>query len=221
MNFKLFLLSIWIPKYFLKKELNHLAEITLNQLDNLLKIHCPTTYQQITKLKFPLNGNLEEIRLKMAQAHNIRVNALSNVLGPEETVQIARPLMFKTGYELGLDIKTRLGLKEDLNDLIKAAHILYQVLGIDFEFHEGDGCTPPNLKSCIIINRCSLAHYYLPLTCQVLSGADEGVVSGLNSQVEMIFKEKITEGASACIAAIELKNEDNNNNNNNNRKSLK
>jgi hypothetical protein len=44
----------------------------------------------------------------------------------------------------------------------------------------------------------------------VLSGADEGVVSGLNSQVEMIFKEKITEGAPACIAAIELKNENNN-----------
>ncbi len=208
MNFKLFLLSIWIPQYFLKKELNQLAEETLNQLDNLLKIHCPETYQKIPQIIFPLNGNLEEIRSKMAQAHNIRVNALSDALGPEETVKIARPLMFKTGYDLGLDIKMRLSLKDDLNDLIKAARILYQVLGIEFEFQESYD-NSHHLKRCIIINHCSLAQHYMPLTCHVLSGADEGVVSGLNSQVKMIFKERITEGAPACIAAIELKNGNN------------
>lgn len=213
MNFKLFLLSIWIPQYFLKKELNQLAEKTLNQLDNLLKIHCPDTYQKIPKLTFPLKGNLEEIRSKMARSHNIRVNALSDALGPEETVKIARPLMFKTGQEMGLDIKNRLGLKDNLNDLIKAAHILYQVLGIEFKFQKESNGAPYHLKSCIIISHCSLANYYLPLTCQVLSGADEGVVSGLNSKVGMFFKKRITEGEPACIAAIEIENGNENRNN--------
>lgn len=204
MNIKLFLLSIWVPQYFLKKELNLLAQTTLNQLDQLLQIHSPQRLSQIPELKLPFKGNLEDIRAKMAQEHNIRVKILSDSLGPEETIKIARPQMFNTGYELGLDIKTRLGLNDDLNDLIRAARLLYQVLGIDFEFHEDDSCNPYHLKRCIIIKHCSLARYYLPLTCQVLSGTDEGVVSGLNSQVKMVFKEKITEGASACFAAIEM-----------------
>ena len=206
MNFKLFLLSIWVPQYFLKKELNFLAEATLNQLDNLLKIHSPNKYQELPKLILPLKGNLEDIRSKMAQEHNMRVKALSDILGPEETVNIVRPLMFKTGYCIGLDIKTRLGLKNNLNDLIKAAKLLYQVLGIEFEFHEGKSCQPYHLKRCLIIKHCSLAQHYLPLTCQVLSGTDEGVINGLNSQVKMVFKDKITEGAPSCIAAIEMKN---------------
>lgn len=205
MNFKLFLLSIWTPKYFLKKELNHLAEATINELDNLLKIHSTDSYREMPKLKFPLKGSLDDIRSLMAQEHNMLVKALSETLGKEETVRIARPLMFKTGYKLGLDIKTRLGLKNDLNDLIRAARLLYSVLGIEFEFHEGDSCKTNHLKRCLIINHCSLARHYLPLTCQVLSGTDEGVVKGLNSKVEMVFVEKITEGAPACIAAIEMK----------------
>lgn len=205
MNIKLFLLSIWVPQYFLKKELNLLAQVTLNQLDRLLQIHSPQSLSEMPELKLPFKGNLEDIRAKMAQEHNIRVKILSDSLGPEETIKIARPQMFNTGYELGLDIKNRLGLNDDLNDLIRAAKLLYQVLGIDFEFHEDDSCKPYHLKRCITIKHCSLAHYYLPLTCQVLSGTDEGVVSGLNSQVKMVFKEKITEGAPACFAAIEMK----------------
>jgi len=205
MNFKLFLLSIWTPQYFLKKELNHLAEATINELDNLLKIYSPVSYSEMPKLKFPLKGSLDEIRSMMAQEQNIRVKSLSETLGKEKTVKIARPLMFKTGYELGLGIKIRLGLKSDLNDLIRAAQILYRVLGIEFEFHEGDSCKINHLERCLIINHCSLARHYLSLTCQVLSGTDEGVVKGLNSKVEMVFVEKITEGAPACIAAIEMK----------------
>ncbi len=205
MNIKLFLLSIWVPHYFLKKELNLLAKATLNQLDQLLQMYSPQRLSEIPELKLPFKGNLEDIRAKMAQEHNIRVKILSDSLGPEDTVKIARPLMFKTGYELGLDIKTRLGLSDDLNDLIKAAQLLYQVLGIEFEFHEDNSCKSYHLKRCIIIKHCTLARYYLPLTCQVLSGTDEGVVNGLNSQVQMVFLEKITEGAPACIAAIEMK----------------
>ncbi len=205
MNIKLFLLSIWVPQYFLKKELNLLAQATLNQLDQLLQIHSPQSLSEIPELKLPFKGNLEEKKKKMAREHNMRVKILSYSLGPEETINIARPQMFNTGYKLGLDIKTRLGLNDDLNDLIRAAKLLYRVLGIEFEFHEDDSCKAYPFKRCIIIKHCSLARYYLPLTCQVLSGTDEGVVSGLNSQVKMVFKEKITEGASACFATIEMK----------------
>jgi len=198
MNIKLFLLSIWVPQYFLKKELNLLAKATLNQLNQLLQIHTPQSLSEIPELNLPFKGNLEDIRAKMAQEHNIRVKILSDTLGPEDTIKIARPLMFKTGYELGMDIKTRMGLSDNLNDLIKAAQLLYRVLGIEFEFHEDDSCKSCHLKRCIIIKHCALARYYLPLTCQVLSGTDEGVVNGLNSQVQMVFMEKITEGAPAC-----------------------
>ncbi len=53
MNFKLFLLSMWTPKYFLKKELNHLAEATINELDNLLKIHSSDSYKRNAQIEIP------------------------------------------------------------------------------------------------------------------------------------------------------------------------
>ena len=36
----------------------------------------------------------------------------------------------------------------------------------------------------------------------ILSAADEGVVHGLNENMGMHFKERITEGVSECIACI-------------------
>ena len=200
MNLRLLLASWWIPEYFLKKELNNLASLTIAELDNILKKHDPDSLKNITPLSIPLKGNLNHIRLKMIQGHEIRVKALENLLGKERSIELARPAMFEVGYRLGLEFKKKLSIKDDLEEVMIAAHILYKVLGIEFEFQ--DNKTDPH----IIISHCELASYYSPLSCHILSGADEGVLKGLNPTFEMKFIKRITEGASCCKARLKLKN---------------
>ncbi|MBU4535524.1 MAG: L-2-amino-thiazoline-4-carboxylic acid hydrolase [Euryarchaeota archaeon] len=200
MNLKLLLASWWIPEYLLKKELNNLASLTINELDNILKSHDPDSLKNITPLSLPLKGNLSHIRLKMIQGHESRVQALENLLGRERSIDLARPAMFKVGYRLGLEFKKKLNIKDDTKEIMIAAHILYKVLGIEFEFQDMED--DPH----IIISHCELASYYSPLSCQILSGADEGVLRGLNPAFDMKFIERITEGASCCKARLKIKN---------------
>ena len=54
----------------------------------------------------------------------------------------------------------------------------------------------------MIVNRCDLSKYYSHEVCIILSAADEGVVHGLNENMNMQFKKRITEGASECTACI-------------------
>jgi hypothetical protein len=89
-----------------------------------------------------------------------------------------------------------LGVGSSFHDLETAAKILYKILGINFKIENKEG------NVIMVVNRCALSKYYSPEACMVLSAADEGVVRGLNENMNMQFKERITEGASECIACI-------------------
>jgi hypothetical protein len=104
--------------------------------------------------------------------------------------------MYDVGYHLGQDARRRLGVGDDFKDLQIAAKILYKVLGIEFKIENKEG------NIIMIVNRCALSKYYTREACVVLSAADEGVVHGLNENMNMEFKERITDGASECMAFI-------------------
>lgn len=196
MSIQLKIASFWLPDFILKRELDNVARNTIQGLDNVLKEYAPHKMGEIIKKDQILKGNLEERRSIMANAHNNRVNALIEELGYEKSIEFGRNAMFKVGYQLGQDARRRLGVKTSFEDLESAAKILYRILGIEFKIENKGG------EIIMVVNRCALSKYYSLEACMVLSAADEGVVRGLNNNISMKFKERITEGASECIACI-------------------
>ncbi len=193
MTIRLKIASIWLPDFILKRELDKVARKTIKGLDEVLKQHASP--QKLDE-DVVLRGSLEGRRSKMTRTHNSQVRTLINELGYEKGIELGRKAMFSVGYGLGQDASRRLGVGDNFQDLEMAAKILYKVLGIDFKIENKNG------NVIMIVNRCSLSRYYTADACKVLSAADEGVVRGLNENMEMKFKERITEGASECIACF-------------------
>lgn len=195
MNIKIKLLSIWTPQFLLIRELNRVAEVTTECLDEVLKEYSPKSLNHPPNLV--MEGDLDDRRALMAECHNTLVNALIESLGYENAMEVGRNTLFRAGYKLGLETRERLGLNgENLQDTIKAAELMYKVLGIEFEVEKLG-------KNMVLrVKRCALADHYSPETCRMMSAADEGVVHGLNENMNMSFKKRITEGAKECEACI-------------------
>jgi len=196
MSLKLRLASIWMPEYLLKKEIDRVARVTTQSLDHLILKYAPEKLHTLSKEKFVMKGNIAQRRQRMALAHNLRVKILVDELGCNEAIKVGRDALFKAGIKLGCDAQRRLHLGDSLQDLIRAARILYRVLGIEFEIEKSGE------KMYMMVNRCSLSNYYKPETCMILSAADEGVVQGLNQDIHMNFTQRMTEGNNKCKAQL-------------------
>jgi len=199
MSLRLRLTSCWLPKALLLRELDRVAELTTGALDALLVEHAAESLKKLVEEEVSLSRGLEARRAAMAAVHESRVAALVDALGPKEAVQLGRNALFQVGVQLGQEARTRLGVGNGVDDIVRAAKVLYHILGINFEAHwkdEGDGL--------LIVDRCALAEHYSETTCLVLSAADEGVVQGLNPHVEMSFRERITAGAPRCVARLKF-----------------
>jgi hypothetical protein len=107
--------------------------------------------------------------------------------------------LFAVGVNLGKQTRSKLGVGDNPKDLIRAAKILYRILGIEFRL-QGLDLTSAN----VIINRCALAQQYSKLTCKVLSATDEGVIKGLQPNATMQFKKYMTSGCQTCIVDIQF-----------------
>jgi hypothetical protein len=196
MNLKLRLASFWLPSFILKKEIDKVAEVTIGCLDQIINEFTSDELNKFSREKLIMKGNMENRRKIMSKAHNIRVKELINVLGYDEAVRAGRASLFKAGLKLGLEARERLGVGSGLQDLIRAARILYRVLGIEFIIIQS---VDDNL---MVVKKCSLSEYYTPETCKILSAADEGVVQGLNPNIHLIFTQRMTDGPSECVACI-------------------
>jgi len=196
MSIRLKIASLWLPNFILKRELDNVAKKTTGGLDIMLKQQVPQKILEIKNKDKVLEGSLEERRIIMAKAHNNRVKSLIEELGYDNAIEIGRKAMFKAGHELGMEAKKKLGVGKSFNDVQSAAKIMYKILGIEFKIENKDG------NIIMVVNRCALSKYYTPESCIVLSAADEGVVRGLNENLDMKFKERITEGSSECRACI-------------------
>lgn len=196
MSLKLRIASYWTPQIFLIPEIDRVAEVTVKCLDRLLEEYAPLKYETVIQEELKMEGSLDERRKIMAITQNERVKALIDSIGYDDALRVGRKALFKAGLKLGREAKNRLGVGSSLQDLIRAARILYQVLGIEFEIEEsGD-------QIIMIVDKCSLSNYYTSETCKILSAADEGVVQGLNENIHMNFTLRITEGHPKCMAYI-------------------
>lgn len=196
MSIRLRIASLWLPDFILKRELDKVANDTIKGLKNVLKQYAPQKIEEINKKDVNLKGNIKKRREIMAKIHNDYVKMLIEELGYDDAIKIGRNAMFKVGYRLGQEACQKLGVGNNFEDLELAAKILYKILGIEFKIENKDE------NIIMVVNRCELSKYYSSEACMILSAADEGVVRGLNENVNMQFKERITDGASECLACI-------------------
>jgi hypothetical protein len=203
MGLRLQLLYCWTPKYVIKRELTTLSDKTTDTLQKLLTTYAP---QQIEPNNQSLASyDIKEQRAGMAQTHARLVEALTAAVGHDRAVALGREALFAIGVQLGKQTRSKLGVGENPKDLIKASKILYRILGIDFHIEWQD-----ESNAVAIIERCALSEHYSKLTCEVLSATDEGVIAGLQPNVEMKFQEYITGGCANCRANINFKHKETN-----------
>ena len=193
MGLKLLLLGWWTPKYIIKRELQNINNKTTSALETLItnnnKISIMEDKQQFS--------SIQEQRAAMAQTQTKLVQTLVKELGEEAAVKQGREILFSVGQQLGRETQTKLGVGDNLKDLIRAAKILYRILGIEFQINWLD-----NSNAMATINRCALSEHYSELTCKVLSATDEGVINGLQPNVSMRFEKYLTSGCGNCKAKI-------------------
>jgi len=193
MGIKLRILTIWTPKFLIKQELNRTANLTNKNLDNLIIAHGGSPPKQEE-----FKGDLDDRRKIMAMGHNQRVKILIDLLGEPQAMEKGKEKMFEAGLNLGQHARKVLGVEKNVQDTIKAAKILYKILGIDFSTEKTDA------TMIIWVNSCTLSKYYTYQTCNILSYADKGVLKGLNENMDLEFVEKITTGSKRCKGCINI-----------------
>ncbi len=199
MGLRLLILNWWTPKYIIRKELKNISDKSNMALRELVSKYVAKSVDNTNEKQQQSSKSVEEQRTIMAQTQAKLVNMLATGVGNEEAVKLGREALFLVGQNLGKQVRSRLGVNDNPEDLAKAAKILYRVLGIEFhlEWHDQSSAT-------LIIDRCALADQYSKLTCEVLSATDEGVINGLQPEVTMKFKEYMTSGCKNCRANINL-----------------
>ena len=203
MSLKLSASKLWTPKSVLLEGLDRVAELTIAALDALVEDHAPAALEGIRSRDPPMEGSLEERQLAMAIAHRRRVAALVDAIGRDEAVERGRRRLFPIGERLGLEARERLGVGDDVSDLVAAAAVLYRALGIAFDAEEGEGGSVT-----LSIGRCALSGEYDEVTCMVMSAADKGMIQGLNPRVSMEFRSRLTDGSPACLADLTVEGTD-------------
>jgi hypothetical protein len=137
-----------------------------------------------------------DYRRQMSAWHAKLVDALVAQRGLEEGSQEGRRIMYETGLMLGRDLRRRLRLSDDAQELMAAARLLYRILGIEFQADLDE------TGGRMTVVRCSLSQHYTPLTCEVISAMDEGVVSGLNPSMSMRFDVRNRPVSPCCTAEL-------------------
>ncbi len=117
-------------------------------------------------------------------------------------VTSVRARLRTVGAELGEEIGRTLGIRGHA-EVMRAAHIVYRMLGIDFE-GGADGR--------IVVRRCGFSGVYSPPVCALVSGLDEGLLAGLAQAAgakggHLDFTSRITEGFDRCAATFHFEDE--------------
>jgi hypothetical protein len=193
-------LNWWTPKYVIRRELANLSNQTNLALQSLLAKYAPQTpaFKPVPETY----ATVETQRLSMAQTHVSMVEALEAAVGHDKAVELGRVALFRVGENLGKQTLAKLGVGDNHKDLTMAARILYRVLGINFQLKWLD-----DFNAEVTIDHCALADCYSELTCQVLSATDEGVIKGLQPNVQLKFTKYMTSGCGKCKAALTLNKE--------------
>ena len=195
-SLRLRLASIWLPEWELRSGLDKVSSETMEALFSLLKDKAPASAASLRPLLGPLSGTIGHRRAVMASNHSLLVDALVKAIGEEETASLGREALFRVGVKLGGQSRASLEVGEGIDDLIRAARVLYRILGIRFTIQQR------GKEYGMEVRRCALSRHYSEMTCRVLCAADEGVIRGLNNSIGMRFDKMITAGFPTCTARI-------------------
>jgi hypothetical protein len=133
----------------------------------------------------PYGGMTEEFAMFTAQ------QSLKCLRDEASAPEVANRLR-ESAFEFGREIRSVLGLKTR-SDVMRAARLLYRILGIDFRGASDGG---------IIVAKCCFARFYSPETCEFISALDEGILAGLAGAGTLSFKGRITGGLPICTACF-------------------
>ena len=197
MGLKLRLAAVWTPWWVQRRELDRILGATTRALNVLLFINQPGVQEEVVDNDPQLRGGLAKRREIMSYMQSIRVVTLAVSMGREAAVELGRATMYEVGLLLGERARARLGVGDSMDDLVRAARVMYRVLGIDFRVER-----PSPDRAVLRVSRCALSKWYTNDACLVMSAADEGVVRGLNPAVGMTFSRRIAYGAPECEAEI-------------------
>jgi hypothetical protein len=196
MSIRLRLASIWMPRFMMAREIDRIRSATDEALDALLKEHALDALKGRGE---EAGRRLEDRRAAMARSHERKVRALVEGVGRERAISLGREALFQIGILMGTEAKDRLGVNESKDDLLRAAGVMYRILGIEFVV-----VADPDGERMEVI-RCALSPHYSQEACAILSAVDEGTICGINPRASMLFHERITAGAARCLAAIDFR----------------
>ena len=106
----------------------------------------------------------------------------------------ARARLRSEAQEMGAALRGRLGVSSHA-EAMRAARILYRVLGVDLDATPGGSIT---------VRTCSFSATYSCRTCEVMAAMDEGLFAGLAGEGQLSFTSRITDGAVRCLATFTL-----------------
>ena len=184
-----------MPKYVIRRELAYVSDHTTIALESLLANN--DIHEICRPLKQQIPVSIEHQRANMAQTHAKLVETLEADVGHEKGVALRKGNIIFHRRKPGQTNSYQTWRRDNPNDMIEAAKILYRILGIDFHLEWLD-----ESNATLIIDRCALAEHYSKLTCEVLSATDEGIMQGLQPNSTMQFKEYMTSGCTKCKADI-------------------
>jgi len=108
---------------------------------------------------------------------------------PDALAEIERRL-FDEASRFGREMRRELRISTP-REVMAAARVLYRGLEIDLEGSpEGD----------IVVRNCSFSRYYSAEVCRLMSRLDAGLLAGLAGGGDLVFSERLTEGAGRCRA---------------------
>jgi hypothetical protein len=173
MNVRLALAEIHIPRFIGRKRFRALSALTARAFEEPLPDFEAGSFEQ----ELDSFSRWTQALAEKATQSGPRREAI------EERLRAA-------AFDFGRGIGRELGLR-NRNEVMRAARLLYRILGIDFRGTD---------TGEIVMARCFFSGRYAPATCALIASLDEGVLAGLAGGGTLAFQARITDGAPACRA---------------------
>ena len=183
MNARLALASVWLPGFLKRRKLRKLLRLTAEAFGVPAPDVAGKPYEECLRDFAALTAQQSEA------VYGADLASRSSV--PTAAV---RARLRRDAYELGREIARTLGVRTPA-EAMKAARIVYRMLGIDFE---------GGVDGSIVIRSCGFSRLYSTRACALVSGLDEGMLAGLTGDGggRLEFACRITDGSDRCQATF-------------------
>jgi len=173
MNTLLAVAQIYIPNFIKKKKLIELFQLTADSFQSDMPIIKNLSYDECLKAY----ANFSKTKAK-------------EIINSKANIDVVKNRLYQNAHQLGKKLRKDFRIKT-YSDVILCCKIIYKILKIDFT---------GKLNGNVNIKYCFFSQFYTPDVCEIISSLDNGLAAGLSDGGELVFKERITEGAKCCSA---------------------